>query len=282
MFDIAIVGLGLMGGSLALALKESSTLRVLGIENDAPTRILAQEQEITSEVTEDLTRVKEAGLIILATPVRTIVELVPRVGELAGDGALILDVGSTKRAVVQAMEQLPTRLRAVGGHPLCGKETHGIESAEAQLFRDKIFVVTPTSRTTSADIERVRAILTPTGARVIAMDAEHHDYWLGLTSHLPYAVAAALVLTTPEQNEATWSRLLASGFRDTSRLAASNDVMMRDILLTNHDNVAEWLKKYANRISELADAVEHRDMAALSEQLIRAAEKRRRLYPPEL
>lgn len=277
MFDIAIVGLGLMGGSLALALKESSSLRVLGIERDEHTRARVQELAITSEVTAELERVKDAGLIILATPVRTIVELVPRAGEFAQEGALILDLGSTKRAVVQAMNRLPAHVHSVGGHPLTGKETSGIGSADGRLFQNKVFILTPTFRTSEADLGRVRTVLAPIGTRFVEMDAEQHDLWLGLTSHLPYVAATALVLTALDESEANWVELVASGFRDTSRLAASDEVMMSDILLTNHDSVVKWLKRFSSKISMLAEAIERRDMGTLSEQMHRAAEKRRTL-----
>lgn len=277
MFDIAIVGLGLMGGSLALALKESSSLRVLGIERDEHTRARVQELAITSEVTAELERVKDAGLIILATPVRTIVELVPRAGEFAQEGALILDLGSTKRAVVQAMNRLPAHVHAVGGHPLTGKETSGIGSADGRLFQNKVFILTPTFRASEADLGRVRSVLAPIGTRFVEMDAEQHDLWLGLTSHLPYVAATALVLTALDESEANWVELVASGFRDTSRLAASDEVMMSDILLTNHDSVVKWLKRFSSKISMLTEAIERRDMGTLSEQMHRAAEKRRTL-----
>ncbi len=281
---VAIVGLGLMGGSLALALKEAGAVdKIIGVDRQRSTLEAALACGAVDVVADDLEMAREAGAVVLATPVRTILRQLSDLGEIAADGALILDLGSTKRRIVGAMDRLPARLQAVGGHPMCGKETSGFTAAEASLYRDKTFVLTPTARTSEASLAAATELAQAVGARVLVMDAERHDRIVAAMSHLPSVVAFNLVSSVGEWAEGddqTWN-LAASGFRDTTRLAASDAEMMLDILLTNGENIAKLMRHFSRHFARLADLICEEDEGALRERLERAARRRRSLSDQE-
>ena len=275
---IAIVGLGLMGGSLALALKEKNPAQyIIGITRTRTTLDAALERGAIDAASDQLDGARDADLIVLGAPVRTILKQIPQLGTIARDGALILDMGSTKRAMVRAMNQLPEHLTAVGGHPMCGKEVAGFDAAEANLYQNKIFVLTKTERTTPDAFSTARLLAQTIGSRVIELDAARHDEIVASISHLPYVVAANLVNTIAgfaQDDKQVWD-IAAGGFRDTTRVAASDVPMMMDILLTNSENVADLMRRFSRLFGELADAVYDEDEAQLREILERAAQVRR-------
>jgi prephenate dehydrogenase len=283
---VAVVGLGLMGGSLAGALKSRGACREIGG--------VARREETVSEAlrrgfihagTCDLAKgVEQADLIVLATPVRTILELVPLVGSLAPAGCLLMDLGSTKARIVEAMEALPPHLQAVGGHPMCGKEASGVVAAEADLYEGTTFVLTPLrqssgqalQRTSSEALTLAQELVEAAGARPLLMDAEHHDRLAAAVSHLPYLLSVGLVAATEEvavEDELVWG-LAASGFRDTSRLAASDVTMMLDILLTNRQAVGKTLDRFVHQLSAIAHLLEVNDQEELR-SLMGQVQKRR-------
>ncbi|MDZ7265816.1 MAG: prephenate dehydrogenase [candidate division KSB1 bacterium] len=276
---IAIVGIGLMGGSLALALRERQVgQRILAVDHNPKTCAHARARGL--EAVPDLGAVTQADVIILATPVRTIIELLPRVGALARAGALVMDLGSTKRDIVQAMNGLPAHLQVIGGHPLCGKETAGFASADAKLFQNAVFALSPLARTSAATLAHAQRLVQRTGARPLIVEAERHDRILATTSHLPYLLAAALMRVANEQarDEDLLFTLAASGFQDTSRLAASNTTMMLDILMTNRANVTEALRASARQLSEFADLMTNEEEFTLHTILATLANKRHTLF----
>jgi prephenate dehydrogenase len=291
---VAIVGLGLMGGSLAGALKKRDSCReVWGVARRAETIREAMRHGFIDGGTCDLTAgVEQADLIVLATPVRTILELIPQLGSLAPTGCLLMDLGSTKAEIVEAMEALPPHLQAIGGHPMCGKEVSGIQAAQADLYESATFVLTPLrqssgqalrqdsgqdlQRTSSEALTLAQELVEAIGARPLLMDAERHDRLVAAVSHLPYLLSVGLVATAEEratEDELIWE-LAASGFRDTSRLAASDVTMMLDILLTNRQAVGEMLSHFANQLSAFTDLLEADDEEGL-QSLMKQAQKRR-------
>lgn len=282
---IAIVGLGLMGGSLALALRNarspqagnSAPQKIIGITRTRATLDAALERGAIDAASDQLNAARDAELIVLAAPVRTILKQIPQLANLARDGALVLDMGSTKRAIVEQMNRLPERLTAVGGHPMCGKEVAGFEHAEANLYLNKIFVLAQTARTTPDAFHTARTLAQTIGSRVVELDAARHDEIVAAVSHLPYVAAANLVNTVSAfaQDDAQVWHIAASGFRDTSRLAASDVQMMLDILLTNSENVAERMRQYSRLFGELADAVYDEDEEKLRALLERAGSQRK-------
>lgn len=279
-FTIAIVGLGLMGGSLALALKaRNPSQKIIGITRTRATLDAALARGAIDTASDRLDAARDADIIVPGAPVRTILRQIPQLGEIARDGALILDMGSTKRAIVQAMNQLPERLQAVGGHPMCGKEVAGFDAAEANLYQDRIFVLTKTERTTPGAFENARALARFIGSRVVELDAARHDEIVAAISHLPYLVASNLVNTVSDfaQGDAQVWQIAAGGFRDTTRIAASDVQMMLDIVLTNSENVADLMRQYSRRFGALADAVYDGDEKPLREWLEHAIQTRRAL-----
>lgn len=267
-----------MGGSLALALKQpDAAIRIVGITRSRATLDAALERGAVDTASDQLTAARDAGLIVLATPVRTIVKQIQELGGIARDGALILDMGSTKADIVRAMDALPERIAAVGGHPMCGKEAAGFDAADAALYRDKLFVLTPTARSTAEALQTARALAQTIGSRVIEVDAVQHDRIVAAISHLPYIVASNLAGTVAGQSAQDgllWD-LASSGFRDTSRLAASDVTMMLDILLTNSENIADLMREYSRRFGELADLIYDGEAETLRERLTAAAIARR-------
>lgn len=276
--SVAIIGLGLMGGSLALALKEKNPRQhIVGITRTRATLDTALAREAIDAASDQLSAARDADVVVLAAPVRTILQQIPQLGEIAQEGALVLDMGSTKRKIVQVLDQLPERLTAVGGHPMCGKEVAGFEASDADLYKNKIFVLTRTARTTDKAFATSRALAETIGSRVIELDAERHDEIVAAVSHLPFIAASNLAGTVNEfaDGDAQVWQIASSGFRDTSRLAASDGQMMLDILLTNSENVAHLMRAYSRRFGELADAIYDRDEETLRAMLDSAAKARR-------
>jgi prephenate dehydrogenase len=279
---ITIVGLGLMGGSLAMALRERIRPHrgVWGVSRQPRTMHQALIRNVVDFATLDLAEgVREADLVILATPVRTIIEMIGQVGPQLAPGAVLLDLGSTKADIVEAMARLPAHVQPLGGHPMCGKEVAGLDAAEATLYDGAVFVLTPLARTKGEALDLARQLATAVGARPLVMEAERHDRLVATISHLPYALAVALVGVAEEagqEDELVWE-LAASGFRDTSRLAASELTMMLDILLTNRRSVAETLRRARGRLEALAALLEAGDEAALREVLGAAQARRQTL-----
>ncbi|MCL4248928.1 MAG: prephenate dehydrogenase [Anaerolineae bacterium] len=273
---LVIVGLGLMGGSAALALRDYAD-RITGIDSSAPTREYALRERIVDHATDDLKAgVADADVVVLAAPVRVIIQIVQgRIGAYLRSNTFLIDLGSTKEDICSAMGQLPIGIQAVGGHPMTGKEVHGIEASDPALYHQRPFVLCPTRRTTPATRLRSLAFVDALGAQPIEMDAHRHDRTVAAISHLPYLLSAALVATVKQEgdrDEAVWE-LAAGGFRDTSRLAASNLDMMGDILSTNTQAVAALLAHFRAQLALLEAALIDRDAEQLAERLrpVRAA-----------
>lgn len=250
---MTIVGLGLMGGSLALALRPH-VARLTAVDVDAATRRQALADNVVDEAASSLANgIQDAGAVILAAPVGAILEHVAALPRLRPDGCFVLDMGSTKSKICRALSALPPEFEAVGGHPMCGKETAGLAAAESDLFRGQTFVLCRTERTTPAGEALALAIVDAAGARPRFMAPGEHDDVVALVSHLPYFVAATLMeqaATAARQNDDVWP-VSASGFRDTARLSGSNARMLRDVVLTNRPAILAQLRRYRDRVDDL-------------------------------
>jgi prephenate dehydrogenase len=223
--------------------------------------------------TDPLEVVPQADLIVLAAPVGAILDILRQLPGWHPGEAMVIDLGSTKAEIVQAMDSLPSRLDPIGGHPICGKETSGLASADRALFHGAAFALAPLARTS----ERVRRLagdlVRAVGARPLWMDAETHDTWAAATSHLPYLLAAAAVLSTPEEARP----LVGPGFASTTRLAASNTRMMLDILRTNRKAIAEAIRRTRREIESLEILLSRDPEEELALRLAEAARRRRLL-----
>ena len=270
---IAIVGLGLMGGSLAMALRPH-VATLLAVDSDPETRRYALEHGLVDRVSPNgIDLLPEADLIILAAPVRADLKWLSQLPELCPAPCTILDLSSTKAEIVAAMNRLPERFSALGGHPMCGKETSGLGHAEAELFHKAIFALTLTERTPPELRQLGEQLAALLGSRPLWLDAQTHDRWVAATSHLPYLISAALAGSTPAEA----APLASSGFRSTTRLAASDMNMMLDILLTNRTPILTALRKMRLTLNDLETALTATDERALREQLTRARDARNSL-----
>jgi prephenate dehydrogenase len=265
---VAVVGLGLMGGSLAGALR-GRCQAVVGVARRTETIEAALARGLVDQGTTGLASgVRQADVVVLATPVRVILRLLDEIGPLLPDGCLLMDLGSTKAQIVARMAALPAHVQPLGGHPMCGREVSGIAAADPTLYRGHTFVLAPLPRTSETALALGRALVKAVGAHPLILDPDHHDRLVATISHLPYLLACALVgaaETTASTDPAMWD-VVASGFRDTSRLAASDVTMMLDILLTNRGAVLEALGTCDAQLRHLARLV-----ASGDEESLRAA-----------
>jgi prephenate dehydrogenase len=257
--NIAIVGLGLMGGSLALALR-GKCAALYGIDSDPAARRLALATGVVDRADADPAHLlSRADVLVLATPVSWIIDFIRKLAIFTERSCILIDLGSTKRDIVQAMSNLPGNFDPIGGHPICGKEKPGLEHAEASLFQNAPFVITPLQRTTSRAYQAARQIISAVGARPVEMDAEEHDRILAFTSHLPFLLSSALTLSTP----AEYAPLIGTGFRSTSRLAGTSPAMMLGVLRSNRANLLAAIQSLCGSLHELESALEGEDFPKL-------------------
>jgi len=280
---VAIVGLGLMGGSLAAALSaRRACRRIVGIARRPSTLSTALALRIIHQGETNLAQgVREADLVVLATPVRDILARLAEIGPLLKPGCVLLDVGSTKRAICQAMESLPPHVQPVGGHPMCGKETSGLAMAEPDLYQDRVFVLSPLARTAPEALALAEEMVRAVGARPLLLDPIRHDALVAAISHLPYLLSVALVQSAERLSEGDallWA-LAASGFRDTSRLAAGSVEMMLDILITNREPILAALEVAQGELAALAALLAQQDFSALQAKLEAARRRRMEVFP---
>jgi prephenate dehydrogenase len=274
---VAIVGLGLIGGSLGLALRQARAAeQVAGYDlgrgvSDQARRIGAIDQQYSALAD----AVRGAELIILATPVGAMRALLQNIATMASPGAVITDVASTKSQVISwAEEFLPGNVYFVGGHPMAGKEVSGVEAADPTLFRDRIYCLTPTKKTSPVALNKVSVMIETLGGRVRFLEPAEHDGQVAQVSHLPFVASAALMKTVSESSSWGDAALLAStGFRDTTRLAAGSPEMYRDICLTNSESLVRVLDEYIASLQTFREAIAAHD-PHLNELFARAQEQR--------
>ncbi len=276
---VAIIGLGLIGGSIGLALRKAKAAQeVAGYDlgrgvSERARRIGAIDQAY--DVLPDA--VRGAELVVLATPVGAMRALLQEIATAITPGAIVTDVASTKEQVVQwAEELLPATVSFVGGHPMTGKERSGVEAADEKIFQGYVYCLTPTERTCATATSKIAALVEMLGARVRFLAPAEHDRQVAGVSHLPFLASIALVnsvAASPTWGEA--GQLAANGFRDMSRLAAGSPTMYRDICLTNSDAIVSWLDEYIATLQSLRESIAG-DRHDLSESFVKAQQTRLR------
>jgi prephenate dehydrogenase len=313
--QVVIVGLGLMGGSLAGALC-GQCRAVIGVDRSAEALEIAMARGWIKWGTTDWeASIQDADVVVLATPVRVILRLLdkmvalPRKSDRGDDvvselarvscpDCLLMDVGSTKAQITRAMAKLPPQVQPLGAHPMCGKEVAGIEAAEASLYQGQTFVLTPLPRTSQDALALGKVVVEAVGAQPLLLEPQRHDQLVATASHLPYLLACALVGTAEatdpvhlagklgrhdptqaaaEDGATVWD-VVASGFRDTSRLAASDVTMMLDILLTNREPVLDAIRACQLEIHQFADMLRAEDEQGLREALMAVQRRRKELF----
>jgi len=271
--SVAIVGVGLSGGSVGQALLARRLAgRVIGIGRDPQSLAEATSRGAVSETTTDLAAVAAADFVLVATAVGAIGGLLERIDDAVRPGTPITDAGSTKARIVAGWERHRRRRRGrfVGGHPLAGSHRRGPSAADGELFAGRVAVVTPAPATPAADVEAVGGFWSALGSTVYVMPPRQHDRLLAAASHAPHALAAALAAATP----AAARRFTAGGWRDTTRIAAGDPGLWADILLDNAAEVARALDRVGRITARLRAALERGDRRAVETLLVRAKEAR--------
>lgn len=279
-----IIGLGLLGGSLALDLREQFPgMRITGIARREAALAEAATMRyagipLFSALTSELEAVRTADLVILCTPIQTIIDQLAQLAPIFAAGTLVTDVGSSKRAIMNAAATvIPSGVHFIGGHPMAGSDRAGLSHARAGLFRGATwaFCIPPGEQESA---ERLIALVETLGAHPLPIDAELHDDLVARTSHLPHIMAGALTnLVLGDARSEMIAPFIAGGFRDCTRIAAASPAMWRDILLTNRDRVLLALDAMRTEIDHWQQALEARDAPHLEALLTTAHQRRERL-----
>lgn len=257
---ITIIGLGLIGGSLGLALKASGRrdLEVIGHDRERAVEVRAAQVGAIDRGEHNLPRaVERSHLVIIATPILAIREVMEQVAPYLPEGCIVSDTGSTKALVMQwAEELLPPTVHFIGGHPMAGRERQGIDQAEAGLFADSAYVVIPSLPADEGAVGALLGIIGLIGAHPLFLDASEHDRYVAAISHLPLILSASLF--TLVRSSPAWpdlAALAASAFRDLTRLASGDPQMSRDICLTNRDAILHWIDRMAAELQRYRQLV---------------------------
>ena len=266
---IAIIGLGLMGGSLALGLR-GKCAALYGVDPHPATLELALSQHIVDYADSDPAKLlPEVDLVILAAPVPAILTLLEKLPTFTPNPCIVMDLGSTKRLVVEAMAKLPERFDPIGGHPICGKEKLSLANAERTLYYAAPFLLTPLERTSPRALSAANQIIEALGAKGKTLNAVNHDLILASTSHLPFLISSALARTTPEDV----APFVGPGFKSTSRLAGTSSSMMLGVLQSNRENVLNALHGMQAELAQIEAALSAGDFEKLESLLNEAQSK---------
>ena len=259
---ITIIGVGLIGGSLAKAIKNNNLAEVVfGFGRNLSRLELAQKSNIIDQYSIDISEALDgASIVVIATPVGTFESILRELKPYITEGMIITDVGSTKTGIAKSAREILVEMAScfVPAHPIAGKEKSGFESSDEELFINKKVIITPLEINTDKTINSLKKLWEDVGADVDFMSAESHDELLGMTSHLPHMLAFSLVNYLITQNPSA-SIYAAGGFKDFSRIASGDAVMWRDICLNNRDQIIAHIKSYQETLSALVDAIDNQD-----------------------
>ncbi|GIW92346.1 MAG: prephenate dehydrogenase [Pirellulaceae bacterium] len=265
--SVTIIGVGLIGGSLGLALRRAGVAdRIVGVGRDAKRLSEAVRRGLITQATTNLEEgVAEAELVVVCSPVDRIADHALRALRASPRRAVVTDVGSTKRSIVRAVERYGAQeaRRFVGGHPIAGSEQRGAASARDDLFTCRTVVLTPTARTDPKAVLRIKRLWESVGARTVSMKAEQHDRILASTSHLPHLVAAALAAATPTR----YLEFAGTGWADTTRIASGDVDLWVAIAMDNRKPLLRAIEKFQNQLERLRIALAGQDTRSLKSAL---------------
>ncbi|MEA3493350.1 MAG: prephenate dehydrogenase/arogenate dehydrogenase family protein [Candidatus Margulisiibacteriota bacterium] len=281
--NIAIIGLGLIGGSIGLALKNTSAgIAVIGIPRREVTIQEAIGRKAIDWGTTDTEKgIKDADIVFICTPINLIIPKLKEFAPMLKKGAIVTDVGSSKAGIVSQAEKLmPKGTYFVGGHPMAGKEKVKIQAAELDLLKDKTYVLTETARTSKKALEKMEEVVKMIGSKVVKMDPKLHDLVAAGISHMPLAVAVALVNTIAdsEKGKDEMKACAVSGFRDTTRIASGDPILGVDMFTTNKKAVLKQLSAFKKSLSKMEKLIRESDVSKLETELKRAKEFRDPIY----
>lgn len=278
MNQVAIIGLGLMGGSLGLALKRRGGVAVHGFTRSAETGAKARARGAVDVLHPSLAdAVREAGLVVYCSPILRIPDLVQQSRDALRSGTLLTDVGSTKAWLHDAIAPglAGSGVTFVGSHPICGSEQTGMDAAREDLYDGAVVVVTPGPDTPEGPVDALTDFWAGVGASPIVTDPERHDRLVARTSHLPHMASTLLALAAGRVSEADLARFCGSGYRDTTRLAGGSPEIWQDILLSNRAPVLDELRAYARELDRLIERLDKGDADGLQDILERGRTARR-------
>ena len=279
---ITIIGVGLIGGSLGLALKEKKpNFKIIGIDKQeiiekAITRGAIDEGTVNLEE-----GIKEADIVIIATPVKTILNILIQINPFLKKGCIVTDTGSTKGQIVERADKVLSKdIFFIGGHPMAGSEKYGIESANPHLFQDKTYILTPTKKSNLIAIEKIFSLIKMIGANRLILDPFEHDRIVGAVSHLPQVIAVSLINTIGELalrgNNNNYFKAVGDGFKDVTRIASSPYKIWEDICDTNQENILEMIQEFRNYLEVIEDKLKN-DPSSLKEEFQKASKLRETL-----
>jgi len=269
---VAIVGTGLIGGSMALAIKKQRLANeIIGVSRHKKSLLAAKKNGVIDRGSQDLNIIKDADLVVLAAPVNTILNLAEQISKIVKPGCIVTDVGSTKREIVSKLEKLFPGY--VGSHPLAGSEKRGVLNADAGIFRGTLCILTPTKKTDQHALSKIKKLWNALGARVLLLPADRHDKILSFVSHLPHVAAFSLISIVPGK----YLKFAASGLKDTTRIASSDSQLWSDIFLSNPENISNAISLLQDVLSRIKSAINKKDRKLLSSILKEAKKKRESL-----
>lgn len=279
---VVLIGLGLLGGSIGLAMREALPGTVtIGYDADPATRARAQQRGLTQSVVESAAEaVVGADLVILCVPVGAMASVAAEIAPALREDAIISDVGSAKGTVARALAAALPGHHIIPAHPVAGTERSGPDAGFAELFRRRWCILTPGPEVAPASLARLTAFWEALGARVEVMEADHHDLVLAVTSHIPHLIAYTIVGTASDLEQVTESEVIkysAGGFRDFTRIAASDPTMWRDVFLANRGAVLEMLGRFTEDLTALQRAIRNGDGDALFDLFTRTRAIRRQV-----
>lgn len=263
--NIAIIGIGLIGGSMGLALKShfKDEVHITGLDKSEETLKVALERGAVDIATGDYeTTVKDADVIFLSTPVLQIVPMIEKILPFLKSGAIITDTGSTKQFIWEKLKRiLPKDIYYVAGHPMAGKENSGIQAADKDLFHSKCYVIVEDTGAPKEALAKVCQLIAATNANITTMDIAKHDRCASVISHVPHVTAAALVTLLNNSNSDIEAnlKLAGGGFKDTTRIASSNSDMWADICMSNPDAITNHLEELKDILDDVIQNIKTRD-----------------------
>lgn len=268
---VGIVGVGLIGGSIAAAIREKKLAdKIIGVARHKDTLRFAKRQHLIDEGALDIHILKDVDILILACPVETIIRLAESLSGIVKKDCLVIDVGSTKEKIVNKLQKIFSNF--VGCHPLAGSEKRGIANSKSVIFKDSLCILTPTAKTHSSDLKKVKIFWERLGTRTAVLDPSAHDKIISYTSHLPHIVAFSLISTVP----VGFLRFAASGLRDTTRIASSESSLWTDILLSNR-SCLNSIEDFQISLSQIKKAIQKGNKKSLLSLLKKAKNKRGKL-----
>lgn len=279
---ITIIGVGLIGGSLGLALKEKkANFKIVGIDKQEIIEKAIARGAIDEGTVNLKEGIEEADIVIIATPVKTILNLLTQINPFLKKGCIVTDTGSTKQQIVQkANKVLSKDIFFIGGHPMAGSEEYGIDSANSHLFQDKTYILTPTKKSNLIAIEKISSLIKMIGAKRLILNSLEHDRIVGTVSHLPQIMAVSLVNMVSElvrkENNNNYFKAVGEGFKDMTRIASSPYKIWEDICDTNQENILEMIQEFRNYLEVIEDKLKN-DPSSLKEEFQKASKLREAL-----